>query len=383
MDFETYNKLRKKIKEKDFEGKNRSLDKWLYIFSFIGNIGSIFFAYFLVYPAFYDAISVHLTNNVTLGFYISIFSTIIVLIIFEFIKRILLHNLSFDLIKYKWNIKTSIITWLIFSLAIIGTSFYFSLNGARHFASTANKTETVIEKSSNNIIDSLKLEYDKKQNVYFDNIKLLRETNSVLREKLLETNQYQIKTRSEYQSNIDKNLNEINQNEKSINDLKIELNNIISNINTKNDIIKEKANKKDTSNIFLFILISTTIEFLIIIGIYFREFYNYTLFFINESKMENLYLKRERYLTLLKYIYKDGNAKMGEKIMPVASLKELIKTKTSIPNAFKFVDEFIIDMDNINMFQIEGKRRFINITYENAVNKVNNMNQKIILENLN
>ena len=51
MDIKKYDTLRNKINKKDFEGKNKSLDKWLYRFSFFGNIGSIFFAYFLVYPS--------------------------------------------------------------------------------------------------------------------------------------------------------------------------------------------------------------------------------------------------------------------------------------------------------------------------------------------
>ena len=60
MDLKKYDELRNKIHTKDFEGRNKSLDKWLYNLSFLGNVGSIFFAYFLVSPALNKAISTNL-----------------------------------------------------------------------------------------------------------------------------------------------------------------------------------------------------------------------------------------------------------------------------------------------------------------------------------
>jgi hypothetical protein len=64
MDLKKYGELREKIKTKDFEGNNEGLDKWLWRFSFIGNMSSIFFAYFLVYPALLKAITLNfITGN--------------------------------------------------------------------------------------------------------------------------------------------------------------------------------------------------------------------------------------------------------------------------------------------------------------------------------
>ena len=63
MDLKKYDKLRNKINTKDFEGNNKGLDKWLWIFSFIGNISSIFFAYFLVFPALLKAITANFVTG--------------------------------------------------------------------------------------------------------------------------------------------------------------------------------------------------------------------------------------------------------------------------------------------------------------------------------
>jgi len=46
MELKKYDRLRKKIQSKNFEEKNESLSNWLYGLSFLGNGGSIFFAYF-------------------------------------------------------------------------------------------------------------------------------------------------------------------------------------------------------------------------------------------------------------------------------------------------------------------------------------------------
>ena len=63
MNPETYSKLRDKIKNRDFEAKNKSLNSWFFKSTFLGNLGSIFFAFFLVYPALYKAIAAQMIDG--------------------------------------------------------------------------------------------------------------------------------------------------------------------------------------------------------------------------------------------------------------------------------------------------------------------------------
>ena len=102
------------------------------------------------------------------------------------------------------------------------------------------------------------------------------------------------------------------------------------------------------------------------------------LYGLNEGKMEKQYVKKERYTILLKYLYKEGKAQIGEKVIAVVPFKELIKSKAqNIPS--KFVDEFFMDMDNHGIFTKEGKRRFIGLSYDKALEILNEFDDSSIL----
>ena len=378
MEFNKYVELRKKIKEKSFEGKNKNLSKWLYRSSYIGNVLSIAFAFFLVFPALNNTISTHIIGG-NAGIYSSMVLTILLLSVFEYIKRILLHNLSFDLVKYKWNIlKPAIIGWFIFSVIIIGGSFYLSLSGAKNFASTSGNVNAVIENNNKHLVDSLNLIANNEKITYVTNLASLRESDKILREKLLNTDDKSSKLRKEYQTTIDKNLIEINDNEAKLKDINDDVNNKINELNKNTDINKSENKNTDANNIILFITLSSFIELLIIIGIYFKEYYELILYGLNEGKMEKQYVKKERYTILLKYIFKEGKAQIGDKVPAVTPFKELIKTKAqNIPS--KFIDEFFMDMDNHNIFTKEGKRRFIGLSYDKALEILDEFDDSSIL----
>lgn len=107
MDLKKYDKLRKKINTKDFEGNNKALDKWLYLFSFIGNAGSVFFSYFLVFPGFYKAISINIVEG-SIATILAFLFTNIFLIIFEIIKRYFISSFSASYVSNMKKIKVNI-----------------------------------------------------------------------------------------------------------------------------------------------------------------------------------------------------------------------------------------------------------------------------------
>src|SRR5690606_38361469 len=127
MDLNKYSDLREKIHNQTFETKNKDVDKWLFIFSYFGNIGSIFFAFFLVFPALLKAIAANLAGG-SFSVFLAGFMTVLILAGFELLKRKVFGNFVFDLIKARFKMTKSIISWMMFSFCFVAASFYFSLN---------------------------------------------------------------------------------------------------------------------------------------------------------------------------------------------------------------------------------------------------------------
>lgn len=383
MDLKKYDELREKIHAKDFEGRNNTLDSWLYKLSFLGNIGSIFFAYFLVSPALKKTISSNLISG-QWGLIIAIIITILILVSFETIKRILIKNLSFDVVKNKFKIlKASILGWFVFSIAIVSLSFYLSLSGARNFASTSLIKNIVIDNTLQTQIDSLTNVYDSRKTIFFmDNINL-REVNTNLRQTLSQTPLTYRTIRKGYQESIDKNTTTINDNQTKIDDLNEEMQRIIVEFKQNYDEQKSQNKNEDLKNILLFILLSTSIEVLIIVGVYFREFYEYNLYTSNQERLEAIYQKRDRYRAMLNYIYQEGKVNQNQRIMAGSKIIELVEENTRITEPKKFVEMFLRDMESLGIFVTQGKRRLTNATYQEAINMIDNFDDALrILENL-
>jgi len=383
MELKKYDKLREKIYTKDFEGRNKNIDYWLFKSSFLGNVGSIFFASFLVAPALNNTISANLVGG-NIGLILSIFATVIFLTIFEKIKRLLVKNLSFDLVKSKFKIlKPSILSWFIFSISIIALSFYFSLNGAMNFASISSEKNKIVKENLQSEIDNLKKKYETEKKPYKIDNKELRDANNKIREKYAETPLNYRTVRNDFQKSIDKNVELINENEEKLDELNEELENEINKLRDKYQTKTTNNKKKETKNIWLFISISTSIELLIIIGVYFREYYEYNLYILNKERLEKIYRKRDRYRAMLSYIYREGKAEHGERVMGAQKLTELVSENTAISNPKNFVDNFLRDMENLEVFVVQGKRRLINATYEEALNIINNFDDALrILKNM-
>jgi hypothetical protein len=382
MNIKKYDELRKKINTKDFEGKNKKLDKWLYWFSFIGNMGSIFFAYFLLYPSLYKAISFNVTSG-SFAIVLSFVMTNILLVIFEIIKRYFVKNFSTDFVINNNKINASILGWFIAACLIVGLSFYLSVDGSKKLASVSSYKNNIAELKTTNSIDSINNVFNNEKLIYINDNEELRKINIELRQKLTNTPVKYVVIRKDYQDNIDKNMEIIKDNQNTIIDIENNIQTTIKKLNDNLDI-KRKYNKSDdTGNIILFIIIAIFVEIIIIGGIYFREWYEYNLYLINQQKFEKIYQKKNRYGILLQFIYLDGKLDVGDKVITGLDLKAVVQEKTKIQNYSKFVDEFLHDMDNLGIFVITGKRRHIGKTYIEAIDIIENYDDSHrILENL-
>lgn len=382
MDLKKYDELRKKISTKDFEGNNKGLDKWLYGFSFVGNISAIFFAYFLVYPALLKAIAL----NFITGFWgtaIAFMFTIGFLSIFEITKRYFVRNFSNDFVINRKKISAQVLGWFMLSFTIIALSFYLSITGSKNLATTSFHKNTIAEAQISTQIDSLSNIYENKKKIYIDDNDALRTITNDLRQKLVETPVNYMSIRKDYQASIDKNTKIINDNQEEIDKINIDLNVKLVELKENLNTTKSGNKNEDTRNIFLFIIIVVFNELVIIGGIYFREFYEYKLFEINHQKFEKIYQKKDRYRSLLVFVYGDGKAIIGDRVIPGQELKAIVAEKTNLTNSNKLVEEFLQDMDRLGIFATTGKRRFIAMTYNEAIDIVERFDDAFrILENM-
>jgi len=382
MDLKKYDKLRKKINTKDFEGNNKGLDKWLFGFSFLGNLSSIFFATFLVYPALLKAITLNFLRGFW-GITLAIGLTLIFLSIFEIIKRYFIRNFSNDFVNGNKKIKLKTFSWLTVSLTIIVLSFYLSISGSKNLASTSSIKNAIVQTEVVSKSDSLVSIYDAKKQPYVNDNTSLRAVNTELRQKIADTPLNYPTVRKGYQDNIDKNTELIRENDVKINEINTELQLVVAEINS--DFAETKLDNatEDTKNILLFVIIVILNELLIIGGLYFREYYEYNLYIINQDRFEKIYKKKDRYRALLTFIYRDGKLTVGDKVMSGMELKTAVTEKANIQNPNKFIEGFLHDMDRLNIFTTHGKRRLINSTFAEAFDIIENYDDSYrVLENM-
>jgi hypothetical protein len=383
MDLNKYSELRDKIKSQDFETKNKDVDTWLNIFSYVGNIGSIFFAFFLVFPALLLAISANLVQGEA-STYLAGFISVLILSGFELLKRKVLANLSFDIVKNKFKIQKSLIGWAIFSVGIVSASFYFSLNGAINFASTSRDVNVQIENTAQVEIDSINLIYQERKQTLIDDNNSYRKSNTEYRDKIADTPLNYRTVRNELQDLVDSNNESIADNDTRITSIDNELNGEIRKLQTKQESEQAENEDNDISNILLFLIISTSIEFIIILGIYFDKYYDYNVYLTNIAEMETTHKKRDRYRTLLKFIFKEGMLGQDQKILGKTKLLVLIKEKSSIASPNKFLDNFLNDMEYLGIIKLNGTRRLTAVTYQDALEKIDKFDDTLrLLEKLN
>ena len=124
-------------------------------------------------------------------------------------------------------------------------------------------------------------------------------------------------------------------------------------------------------------------ELIIIGGVYFREYFEYNLYLLNKDYFEKIYTKRDRYRSLLMFIYNEGKLNVGDKVIPGLELKSIISERTNIQNSNKMVDDFLQEMDKLGVFVTSGKRRYIGMAYNDAMLLIENYDSAFrILENM-
>ena len=377
MDFDKYQKLEKKIKRQNFNMSYKSINLWALIFSVFGNIASIFFAYFLLFSILKDSMP---NTESTIG--ISII-TVLFLIMFEMLKRYVFNKFSLEHIRSKFKFfKKEVLVLTLFSGLMIAGSFYLSLNGAQKFTDQVEHIENVNNDNFNVYSDSLNTFYSDKilvienKNKELQNeITFLTEENKKINQEAEDINSYSTK-RAKYKlieqnnSRIDKNSSKIDDNDVKIENLESERDLKLSDYKNQLDLESSKMLEKGSNNSVKFIILSTFIELIILIGIYFNCYYDYrsVLEYEENIKSDPNFNKWFNYNILLELIYNNGTTitRVGENVVSVNKLEDLARINNYLKIDKKVIADGFKVLNHLGIVSTRGSKRIVEIDYEVA-----------------
>ena len=356
MKINEFKNLEKKINNQNFNQGYKNINSLMFVLSIFGHIASIFLAYF----ALSKVLSGVIENSVVV-----FLASIILLSGLELLKRDIFDKFSIQYLKIKAFTK-DVLPLFILSVAIIGTSFYASIHGAKEFSS---KTD-VIEKDKKNIItqlnDSLSKVYELKIKEVDNEIKSVKDKIETKDKEQTELESIQPPTRSAKQRIKDlkdekvilrTDVTKLEDDKTKVTD---ELNSKIK--EKQEEITNESENKKENSNknSLAFVLISTLIELIILAGVYFNEYYKFRSYreFRDTIEKDPNFQKWMLYDQILDIIYTE-DTKMNQKlpsnkiIIDMCRVNEIIVMPKDIINFLKV-------LSNLGIVKTSGSTRYIN-----------------------
>lgn len=366
----TYNRYQK-FKEafnKTYSERFSGTRNGLFIFSIFGNIASIFFAYFFFMDIFSNThfnVSPMIIATGIIGF----------LTLLELIKRYVFDIFSVNIIKHKMKFFTSSkISFLFMTLALIVMSFIFSLNGAQKLV---NREKSIVEDNQGAIeqkVDSINTYY---LNTYI-NPKLKENDNLVKqRDKDLDyLNNGSWKSNTE-RNNINNRIASVDKriktNDSIINYYNVEKTTTINEIKNSENTSLLSNQLKNNVNILYFLILSTIIEIIIMIGIYYNRYYEdatvreYEQTVINTSQFKKWQISN----LILDLIFNYGDIRVNDPLPAFKSIVEVIQTNDlDIPE--KTLKDTMKIFTFLKISETRGNKRILKVDRENAQIIINN-----------
>ena len=363
ISFEKYVELKTDSLTESYVKRFKWIDKFLYWLSWFGNGVSVFLAFFFIQSLFFSSfMEVGNSVFVTLGI-------IFFLTMFELLKRYIFGMFSKEYIKSKFHVfRKNMIGFIAGVLILVCGSFYFTLNGAMKFtdnkATFTEKTETTISAQT----DSL-------NTFYFSHyIKPLMDDNKILTDQNTSYTQQvtQATYKTKYMGLIEANNKKIESNKTQIANYEKRRDDEIAKLNdTQNKKLNESLDT-NKSNVIAFLILSTLIEFIIMLGVYFDKFYRfkvteeYEKTVVETPEFKNWYKFNE----MLRVIYARVK-EVGDPIPTSAELTDLFDVGGSKIDKKSF-DKFIKLLYYLDIVKLDGRRRVLNMKEENGIKKLRN-----------
>lgn len=356
MKIEEYKKLEKKINNQNFNEGYKTINLVLVILSWFGHIASIFLAYFMLSTILSGA----MTDNIVAVF----ISSMIILSGIELLKRDIFDKFSIQYLKTK-SLQKAMPLFLL-SIFVIGISFYSSISGAKEFASKEKTLDTTKEEYLAQYTDSIN-----------------KANDSICATKDLEITELKkkIELKDQEQTQTESSQPLTRQQRQRVSDLKQEKNTLRDDIavvelskKTLTDLSLQKINKKESelslktdqkkkdnsSNTFMFVIISTLIELTILAGVYFNEYYKFRSYreFRDRLEKDPSYQKYLIYDQILAVIYTE-DSKINQKLPSNKAIIDMCKINDMIV-LNKDVTDFLKVMASLNIVKSSGSARYIN-----------------------
>ena len=363
MKLTEFKKAENSIQNQDFNKSYKNINTIMFYLSVFGQFASIFLAYFLVSKVLSSAIQ----NTILVTI-----SSIILLGGLELLKREVFDKFSINQLKTNSFFSKDVLPLLIISVFLISLSFYSSLKGAEEFSSKAKEIETKVDTIVQKFEDSLTLKSN-------SNLTKIDEEINLLKAK--------INDKDKEQTSIESNQQITFQQRNRVRDLKqekAELRTEISGLENSKKSVKEEIQKEieefknkvnskastekkeNKTNSFLFIIISTLIEIIILSGVYFNEYYTYRSYKEYKKKIERdpNFQKWVNLNIVLDVIY-GPETKINDKLPSNKTIQDLCKV-----NGLILLNKDLIEMNKLfttlGLTKSSGSSKYISKTKDKA-----------------
>lgn len=357
MKISEFKKLEAKIVDQNFNQSYKNINMVMLVLSVFGHFASIFLAYFMVSKVLAGAMT---DNPIAVAI-----ASIIILSGLELLKRDIFDKFSIQYLKAKAFTK-DVLPLFILSFAIISISFYSSISGAQEFSSKEKAIETTKNETINIFNDSLTKVYNVKITEIETEIKSTKEKIDSKDKEQTDLEAIQPPTRSAKQRIKDLKdektvlRNDITKLETDETNIKTELANKIKEHEA--TITSETEDKKqdNSSNSFLFVIISTLIELVILAGVYFNEYYKFRSYREMRDKIERdpNFQKWMLYNQMLEIIYLE-DTKMNQKLPSNKVIIDMCKVNDMIVMP-KDINDFMKVMNGLGIIKTSGSMKYIN-----------------------
>ncbi len=357
MKINEFKKLEEKINGQNFSQGYKNINGLMFVLSIFGHIASIFLAYFALSKVLGGVIE----NNPVAVF----IASLIMLSGLELLKRDIFDKFSIQYLKLR-TFSKDVLPLFLLSVAIIGTSFYASINGAKEFSSKQAVIEQEQKETVDKFSDSLTTVYNVKISEVESEIKTNKEKIDTKDKEQTELEAIQPPTRSAKQRIKDLKdekttlRGDITKLEGDIATIKSELDTKIKEHET--EVAKEAEGKKEdnSSNSLAFVLISTLIELIILAGVYFNEYYKFRSYreFRDKIEKDPNYQKWMLYDQMLSIIYSE-DTKMNQKLPANKGIADMCKVNDIIVMP-KDITDFLKVLNGLGIIKTSGSTRYIN-----------------------
>lgn len=345
MNLDKFNSLRKRFENQRFESSQKWTALTLFYGSYLGNLLSIILSYFFIIKLLGNT-AVHFNGQeYVLPIFVILFLTII-----EFAKRFTLANVVTSFLTVKKR-TTSFFIGVSFVVLLVTSTFYLSLSGANTYV---NKSEIITTTTENTItiqIDSLNKHYKAENTKLEERIAYLYKAAEDRKNKSLKP--IEVAQVKDWEASIKDNNKKL---EEKISEVK-------ETYGSKADEQKDQSQKSQTA----FILISAFIEILILVGVCFNIYYQYTSFSEQKDALDSNpnYEKLIAYEALLKILYNNGKVSANTQLPSANAFKALVFASTK-KYTQKTIKDFLTLTTHLKICQIVGKNRMTIVSYDKA-----------------